>query len=409
MRRQPAKAIAIALFAISLAIAGCGEGSSSPPGVKVASDFAPIGEYRPLLEGSNDQLFVHIDQLTQRFRETTEPTPGQARAATALFTDAVLKTAEQVLFRDDLTDAQRMRAAAAAFGVLHQRMDTDKTAAPVEAIVDLADRILERFPKTQLATTAAFEKANTLFTAPETLLPDRKLRFNRVVDAVLELGSLDPPHPNAPGILSVLATVTEQEGSVDRALQMYKILAEKFPGNENSRFAAGNVTRLSAVGQPIEGLKGSSLDGAPVALDDFRGKVVLVDYWATWCGPCMVEMPELKKIRAELQPEGFEILGINTDVNPGKAALFLKENGYDWPQISDVVEADVEPTAENSLQLRYGASSIPLKLLIDRDGTLIATGHALRQLRPHLERLFPTLPPEPANNSPQHQHRGVPR
>jgi thiol-disulfide isomerase/thioredoxin len=408
MLSQPLVRLGI-LGSICANLAGCGAGSPADPSVSRAADALPVGQYEPLLAGSNDLLFVHIDQLTQRFRETTEPSPAQARAAARGYTDAVVKTAEALLFRDGLSDGQRARAAEAAFGALFQRMETDKSPASLDAIVALSDRIIERFPKTELATSASFYKANTLFSAPEPMLPDRKARYNRVVDAVIELGQQDPPHPSAPDILSMLATVAEQEESVDRALTMHRILAEKFPSHEKSRFAPGNVTRLTSIGQKIEGVKGPSLDGTPMDLADLAGKVVLVDYWATWCGPCAVEMPELKKIRNQLAPQGFEILGINTDENPGKANLYLKENGYEWPQISDVVPKDVEPTAETSLQLRYGADSIPLKLLIDRDGTLIATGHSLREIRPHLERLFPELEPaeEPAQEKAEVGHKAT--
>lgn len=370
--------------------AGCG--TSPIPEPEPATAAAPVGAYEPLLDGSTDLLFVHVDQLAQQFRQTTEPSPTQARAALLDYTDAVLQTTDRLIFRDGLTPGQRLRAAEAAFMALQLRMETDKSASPVEAIVELADRILAKFPKSQVATLASFAKANTLFTAPESLLPDRKARYNRVVDAVIELGEQDPPHPAAPEILSQLATVAEQEGSVDRALRMHQLLAEKFPDHERSKFAPGNVRRLSAVGQKIDDIKGPSLDGTPTALADFNGKVVLVDFWATWSAPCAIEMPELKRIRAELGGKGFEILGINVDENPGKAKLFLKEEGYAWPQISDTLDKETKATDETSLQLRYGASAIPLKLLVDRDGTLLATAHSLRQLRPTLEKLFPELP-----------------
>jgi len=106
------------------------------------------------------------------------------------------------------------------------------------------------------------------------------------------------------------------------------------------------------------------LDGKPVSLADFRGKVVVLDIWATWCPPCRAEIPHFIEIQNEYKDKGVTVVGMSVDsTGPADVAKFVKDNGMNYP----IVMAD-EATAT-----AYGADQgIPFTLVIDKHGNVVA-------------------------------------
>lgn len=109
-------------------------------------------------------------------------------------------------------------------------------------------------------------------------------------------------------------------------------------------------------------------DGTSVKLSELRGKVVLVDFWATWCGPCVQEMPHVKKVYEAHSKEGFEIVGVSLDFEKDKLDAYLKTMAMPWPQHFD------GRGWGNAVAQQYGVSSIPTTLLLDRKGRIAKVG-----------------------------------
>jgi thiol-disulfide isomerase/thioredoxin len=108
--------------------------------------------------------------------------------------------------------------------------------------------------------------------------------------------------------------------------------------------------------------------GAELSLEKLRGKVVLLDFWASWCIPCRFDLPEVKKIWKKYGGEQFFLIGINLDSNRPEFDAYMKEEGINWPQYYDGLGWG------NKISQLYGVYSIPHTVLIDQDGVIQATG-----------------------------------
>ena len=108
------------------------------------------------------------------------------------------------------------------------------------------------------------------------------------------------------------------------------------------------------------------LDGKPISLQQYRGKVILLDFWAVWCPPCIVEMPNVKRVYDTYKDQGFDIIGVSLDTDETRLRNYLKTNDISWRQIFSGQKW------KSPLAKKYHIRSIPAPWLIARDGTLIS-------------------------------------
>jgi len=132
--------------------------------------------------------------------------------------------------------------------------------------------------------------------------------------------------------------------------------------------------------KPLD-LKFTAVDGREVDLSKMRGKVVLIDFWATWCGPCVAELPNVKKAYKDLNPKGFEIIGISLDSDKEKLEAFVKKEEMGWPQYFD------GKGWKNDISSLHGINSIPAMWLINKEGMVVDT-NARAGLEEKVEKLL---------------------
>lgn len=182
---------------------------------------------------------------------------------------------------------------------------------------------------------------------------------------------------NASSFASIMAIQQlRPEEYLDVFVALDKGLTEKYPDNNDIKSFHGMVQQTTMMVAKTESIKvGNEApelilampNDKELALSSLRGKVVLIDFWASWCGPCRKEMPNVKKAYEKYKSKGFEIYGVSLDKERDAWLEAISKDGLTWPQVSDLKFWQSE-----AAQI-YAVQSIPFTVLIDRDGKILAT------------------------------------
>jgi thiol-disulfide isomerase/thioredoxin len=147
----------------------------------------------------------------------------------------------------------------------------------------------------------------------------------------------------------------------------------------------GMVRRLNLPGNEME-ISGELLSGGEVDWNSYRGKVVLVDFWATWCGPCRAEIPNVLAMYDAYHEKGFDVLGVSLDDTPEAAQKYAKQNKLPWDSLFP--KSEEERSWNHPLVKHYGIGGIPTAILVGKDGKVVNMNARDEVLRNELKRLL---------------------
>ena len=134
-------------------------------------------------------------------------------------------------------------------------------------------------------------------------------------------------------------------------------------------FAASSLASSGMEGQPAPDFALKSSTGENLRLSEYRGDVVMINFWATWCGPCRQEMPLLDQLYARYQRVGFNLLGVNIDDDSRRAMQMIDELGVSFPILFD---------ARKEVSELYAVEAMPVTVLVDREGTVRYVHHGYK-------------------------------
>ena len=203
-------------------------------------------------------------------------------------------------------------------------------------------RALANIPGSEAEARKVFEKAAA----------DAGDNINAAVGATMEL-------------VDLLVGMGDKDGA-QKVLDEFGEKHAKVQGLKN--FLKSKGAELEELGTDPKPIDVKGYDGKPIKLADLKGKVVMIDFWATWCGPCVAELPNVIATYKKYHSQGFEIVGISLDQDEAKLKDFLASHDMPWAQFFD------GKGWENEVGQLYGVTSIPATYLLDRDGKIQRVG-----------------------------------
>jgi peroxiredoxin len=305
--------------------------------------------------------FIAVIAVVTISTRSSEPTgssgTGTAMAA-ASASETVSDEAVEQAYEALTANMKELESKARTARSVDERMDV------FEQMDVLLSEFIDEYAGSPQAAEISFEAGMVSFNLQK---PKKAIRYleNYVQN------SIEPARDKQAYSHYYLAEAYKPVGEYDDAEAEYKtILAtfsdvdQRLTGMVHQQMAMLEGERKLKVGSPPVGFEVTSINGKKLSPEQYKGKVLLLDFWATWCAPCRQEMPNVIKVYDKYNKKGFEIVGISLDRSRDAFDRYIEKYDMNWPQFYD------GKYWQNELATLYGVSSIPATFLIDKKGNI---------------------------------------
>jgi len=280
-------------------------------------------------------------------------------------------TAATAEYSSSSSEATAEEAYAVLTAELEELQKSIRTERSQQGKMDILDRMtlilsefIDQYPGTPEAYLASFEAGIIYFSIQQ---PQKAVRY---LESFVSKAKDAPRDKRAYGHY-YLAEAYKQLGEFDDAEGLFKVVIAEY-GEVDARLTQAaqqslammaSDRKLAIGGTPIP-FDVKDIKGVPLSPEKYKGKVLLLDFWATWCAPCRQEMPNVKNVYKKYNKKGFEIVGISLDRSRGDLDRYIEQNKIPWPQYFD------GKYWQNEVAVIYGISSVPATYLIDKKGKI---------------------------------------
>lgn len=381
--RAPALRALVPFLALAVCL-GALSASAQPATKRPPAPAAAEGPtVPPLPEGTPEELLDFAASLRQP--KVQPRTRDEMMAYMREMSAVSVQAADKVLAAVGAEDELHVRAAKLKLESLMMlgRLGDAQAATDMEAFA----AELVNSPNAELATEA--QRLMLMTEAQKVFQTGDMEAAPGLIDKMVALVKANPDDGETAMLsMQIASAFGQMPDGEELAVKAYTTLGPLFASSkvpqiqEMAKSFEGTLRRMSLPGNPLE-LKGTLMDGSPFDPASVEGKVVLVDFWATWCGPCVAEIPNMLEQYEKYHDKGFEIIGISLDQDRDALDSFVTDRKIPWPILHEKEGGGQHPLAEY-----YGINAIPQLILIGRDGNVITLNARGEKLAEELAQLF---------------------
>ena len=246
----------------------------------------------------------------------------------------------------------------------------------IETLRNIENQISKQSPDSPLVSYVVYRRMTAEYNA-QLLQADAAQRVEVQANWLKSLEAFIGDHPDsddAADAMLQIAMAEEFAGNTDNSREWYGKIVNKHPKSPAQAVAAGALRRLNLEGQPLA-LAGPVLSGGTIDIARYRGKVVAVLFWATWCRPCTEDLPQIQELYRQHRAAGFEVIGVNVDVAGAPIQEYIQQHKIAWPSIHQ------EGGLQGGAAQQYGVITLPTTFLVDKSGKVVSSAASVADLK----------------------------